>query len=101
METGHLSKEDEAALSEAYRFLRLVENRLRIATAQPIQTFPKSPEGLEMLARRIGYIDDEEGSSRAKLLSEYERQTQGVRNIYRRIFSGTGTRKRKAKSASR
>jgi glutamate-ammonia-ligase adenylyltransferase len=100
-EAGHLLEEDEAALSEAYRFLRLVENRLRIATAQPIQTFPKSPEGLEMLARRIGYIDDEEGSSRAKLLAEYERQTQGARNIYRRIFSGTGSRKRKAKSASR
>ncbi len=85
-EAGHLAPEDASALDEAYRFLRLVENRLRIAHAQPLHTFPETPEGMEMLARRIGYRDDEEGSSRAKLLADYERQTQCVRAIYRKTL---------------
>jgi len=74
------------ALFGAYRFLRQVENRLRIARAQPLHTFPSTPEGMEMLARRLGYADDEEGSSRAKLLADYERHAQRVRAIYRKVL---------------
>ncbi|MBI3129470.1 MAG: bifunctional [glutamate--ammonia ligase]-adenylyl-L-tyrosine phosphorylase/[glutamate--ammonia-ligase] adenylyltransferase [Candidatus Tectomicrobia bacterium] len=80
---GLLNEEDADTLLDTYRFLRQVENRLRIARAQPLHTFPATPEGMEMLARRLGYSDDEEGSSRAKLLADYERHTQRVRAIYR------------------
>lgn len=81
-----LEGEDAEALLQAYRFLRQVENRLRIARAQPLHTFPSTPEGMEMLARRLGFMDDEEGSSRAKLLAHYERHTQRVRGIYRKVL---------------
>ncbi len=87
-EAGCLGEEDAAALEAAYRYLRLVENRLRITNAQPLHTFPETPEGMQMLARRFGYLDDEEGSSRAKLLADYERETTGVRRIYSRIVEG-------------
>ncbi len=100
-EANHLPEEDESALLDAYRFLRLVENRLRIATAHPIHTFPKSPEGLEMLARRIGYVDDEEGSCRAKLLSDYESQTHRVREIYQKIISGAAKTGNKSKASTK
>ena len=73
-------------LIAAYQFLRLAENRLRIATSHPIHTFPESPEGVEMLARRIGYQDDEAGSARAKLFADYEQQTGNVRRIYEVIL---------------
>jgi glutamate-ammonia-ligase adenylyltransferase len=81
-----IGEEDADALFEAYRFLRQVENRLRIARAQPLHTFPSTPEGMEMLARRLDYKDDEEGSARAKLLADYERHTQRVRAIYRKVL---------------
>ena len=83
---GNLSSAQASVLIEAYRFLRLAENRLRIATSHPIHTFPESPEGVEMLARRIGYQDDEAGSARAKLFADYERQTGNVRRIYEVIL---------------
>ncbi len=100
-EANHLPEKDTNVLSEAYRFLRLVENRLRIATAHPIHTFPKSPEGLEMLARRLGYVDDEEGSCRAKLLSDYEKHTHRVRQIYKRIISGVDETGKKSKTSTK
>ena len=84
--TRLIDGEDAEALFGAYRFLRQVENRLRIARAQPLHTFPSTPEGMEMLARRLGYADDEEGSSRAKLLADYERHAQRVRAIYRKVL---------------
>jgi [glutamine synthetase] adenylyltransferase / [glutamine synthetase]-adenylyl-L-tyrosine phosphorylase len=87
-EAGLLSETEKNTLSESYQFLRLVENRLRIANAQSLHTLPKSPEEMEILARRIGYEDDEDGSSRAKLLSDYEKHTHQVREIYRKIMSG-------------
>ncbi|MAH31124.1 MAG: hypothetical protein CMG78_03515, partial [Marinobacter sp.] len=73
--SGLISKKNGDDLLEAYRFLRLVENRLRIANAQSIHALPKTPVEMEILARRIGYEDNVEGSSRAKLLSDYERLT--------------------------
>jgi glutamate-ammonia-ligase adenylyltransferase len=85
---GLISKKNGDALLEAYRFLRLVENRLRIANAQSIHTLPKTPAEMEILARRIGYEDNVEGSSRAKLLSDYEKHTQLVRKIYNEIVAG-------------
>ena len=87
-EAGLLSETQKTTLSKSYRFLRLVENRLRIANSQSLHTLPKSPEEMEILARRIGYEDDEDGSSRAKLLSDYEKHTHQVRVIYRKIMSG-------------
>jgi glutamine synthetase adenylyltransferase len=83
-----ISKKNGDDLLEAYRFLRLVENRLRIANAQSIHALPKTPAEMEILARRIGYEDNVEGSSRAKLLSDYERLTLRVREIYNEIVRG-------------
>jgi len=85
---GLISKKKEDDLLGAYRFLRLVENRLRIANGQSIHTIPKNPTEMEIVARRIGYEDDAEGSSRAKLLSDYERHTQRVREIYNEVVTG-------------
>ncbi len=75
-------------MSGAYRFLRLLESRLRIAGGMPLHTLPKSAEGMEILARRAGYEDDDEGSGRAKLLAEYESRTRRVRRIYEKIVTG-------------
>ncbi|HBK81905.1 MAG TPA: hypothetical protein DDZ83_19920, partial [Nitrospinae bacterium] len=75
-------------LSAAYRFLRLLESRLRIARAQPIHTLPQSPEEMAILARRTGFEDDDEGSSRAKLLATYENHTRRVRAVFENLIGG-------------
>jgi glutamate-ammonia-ligase adenylyltransferase len=85
---GLLTGEEAEELSGAYRFLRLLESRLRIAGGQSLHTLPKSAEGMEILARRAGYEDDDEGSGRAKLLAEYESRTRGVRRIYEKVVGG-------------
>ncbi|MEK6710789.1 MAG: bifunctional [glutamate--ammonia ligase]-adenylyl-L-tyrosine phosphorylase/[glutamate--ammonia-ligase] adenylyltransferase [Nitrospinota bacterium] len=85
-DAGLLESADAEALLGAYRFLRQVENRLRIAHARPLHTFPSTPEGIGMLARRLSYADDEGGSARAKLLADYERLTRQVRDIYRKVL---------------
>jgi glutamate-ammonia-ligase adenylyltransferase len=84
-EENLLSAENTDGLIGAYRFLRLLENRLRIVNSQPLHTLPRDPDDLETLARRMGFEDDEEGSSRAKLLSAYDTHTQRVRGIFEEI----------------
>lgn len=85
---GMLADEDCAALLDGYRFLRLVENRLRIGNAQSINIFLTTPEAMGMLARRMGFSDDIDGSAHAKFLAEYENRTGRVREIYEKIVIG-------------
>ena len=87
-EAGLLPVGEAEDLSAAYRFLRLLESRLRIARAQPIHTLPQSPEEMEILARRTGFEDDDEGSSRAKLLATYENHTRRVRAVFENLIGG-------------
>ena len=84
-EAGILSDADKDALLDAYRFLRLLENRLRIGNSQSINIFVRTQDAMEMLARRMHLVDDMEGSANAKLLAMYEAKTRRVREIYEKI----------------
>ena len=85
---GMLSDEDTAILHDGYLFLRLVENRLRIGNAQSINIFLKTKRAMEMLARRMNFVDDMDGSAHAKLLAMYEKKTELVREVYEKIVIG-------------
>ena len=82
---GMLSDEDTDALLDGYRFLRLVENRLRIGNAQSINIFLKTKHAMNMLARRMNFVDDMDGSANAKLLALFEKHTGLVREVYEKI----------------
>ena len=84
-EAGLLSDEDSAALLDGYRFLRLVENRLRIGNAQSINIFMKTRHAMNTLARRMNFVDDIDGSANAKLLAQFEKNTERVREVYEKI----------------
>ncbi len=86
-EAGLLSYEDIGALLDGYRFLRLVENRLRIGNAQSINIFLKTKQAMDMLARRMNFVDDMDGSAQAKFLAQYERNTDRVRAVYEKIVA--------------
>jgi glutamate-ammonia-ligase adenylyltransferase len=50
-ERGHISAEAEHDLADAYRFLRRVEHRLQMIDDQQTHTLPKTPDGLDHVAR--------------------------------------------------
>jgi glutamate-ammonia-ligase adenylyltransferase len=89
-ETAVLPVEDFHLLTEGYRFLRTLENRLRIERDQPVEALESSSEQLLSVARRLGY-DGEDAA--ARLLADYQRQRELIRACYTRWFTqekGTG-----------
>lgn len=77
---GALPAEDAAALAESYRFLRRLENRLRIVHDRSINDLAGSGPELTKLARRLGQEGDE-------FLGEYVRHTEAVRALYSRYIA--------------
>lgn len=80
---GILPTDDFQLLSHGYRFLRTLENRLRIERDQPVEALESSDGQLFSVARRLGY----EGKTAADLLlTEYQRQREAIRACYTRWF---------------
>jgi len=79
-----LVPEDHSFLAQAYRFMRLLESRMRIVTNQATSELSRDPEKLRPLARRMGY-DDDGVTAGQKLLQEYERISAEVRAVFERI----------------
>ncbi len=90
--SGILADADSAILLDGYRFLRLLENRLRIGNAQSINIFLTTPHAMGRLARRMNIVDDMDGSAHAKFLALYEGKTRGVREIYEKIVVAESNR---------
>lgn len=80
---------DAAALEDSYRFLRRVENRLRIVADLSVNTLPVAPARLEKLAKRMGYRSQGAGSAREQFLDDYASHTGRVRAIYNRVFDAS------------
>ena len=72
--------QDCTLLVEGYRFLRHLENRMRIVHDQSVHRLPQDVAALETLARRAGFPD---GPS---LHSAFVQWTSDIRNAYRRIL---------------
>ena len=83
---GLISAPDAAVLEESYRFLRRVENRLRIVADLSVNTLPASPARLEKLAKRMAYRPGPDRSAREHFLEDYAAHTGRVRAIYNRVF---------------
>ncbi len=77
---GYVAEQDAAALSDAYRFLRVLEHRLQMVRDLQTHELPADPASLTRLARSLGM----DGSD--ALRSEYERQTALVRGLHERLF---------------
>ena len=79
---GLLAPVDERLLTDAYRYLRRLELRLRIVHDFGISRLPAPGRELSALARRLGHGGERGGES---LLSEYARVTAAVREAFRRL----------------
>lgn len=88
---GILSVEEYQGLRESYRFLRMVENRLRIVADLSVNTVPRAPAKLEKLARRLGYARDRDVPLGERLLRDFTTHTSRVHAIYKKVFHGSTT----------
>jgi glutamate-ammonia-ligase adenylyltransferase len=82
--SGVLPDDDFSMLSRGYRFLRTLENRLRIENDQPVEALESGETSLTPLARRLGYAGDD---AAAQLMTEYQHQREAVRACYTRWFA--------------
>ncbi|ABB30320.1 (Glutamate--ammonia-ligase) adenylyltransferase [Geobacter metallireducens RCH3] len=84
---GVLTEEEFATLQAGYKFLRRLENRLRLIHDYSINDLGGPREYLDKLARRLGY-DPKLRHPGDLLMREYEETTEAVRRIYERIMGG-------------
>jgi glutamate-ammonia-ligase adenylyltransferase len=77
---GLLGEAAHATLLGGYRFLRTIENRLRIVHDRPIHEYPSDPVELDRLARRAGY------PSSGALDRAYLAWTEDVRAVYEELL---------------
>ena len=80
-ERGHLGNDDFKFLSDAYRFLRGVEARLRLMNTTARHDLPESPVELAKLAFLLHYENPEH------LAADCARWTSEIRQRYERIFA--------------
>ncbi|MGB4781269.1 DUF294 nucleotidyltransferase-like domain-containing protein, partial [Candidatus Methylomirabilis sp.] len=83
---GLIADSDAVDLSTSYRFLRTVQNRLRIVADLETSVLPNDPDRLDRLARRLGYEPADGGGPGERFLADYQRHTERVRGIYEAIF---------------
>jgi glutamate-ammonia-ligase adenylyltransferase len=83
--SGVLSPEDGESLIDGYKFLRRLENRLRIIHDYSMNDLGGSKNYLNKLALRLGY-DPKLKNPGEVLMKEYEHVTDTVREVYARIL---------------
>jgi glutamate-ammonia-ligase adenylyltransferase len=91
LRTGDLLAEAAyETLIAAYRFLRRLENGLRLIHDRSLNEFREEPEELGELARHVYRGDVPPGEGAQRLLQEFLRQTEAVRDLYCSFFQTEG-----------
>ncbi|MBI5117380.1 bifunctional [glutamate--ammonia ligase]-adenylyl-L-tyrosine phosphorylase/[glutamate--ammonia-ligase] adenylyltransferase [Candidatus Poribacteria bacterium] len=83
---SYLSPAECAALIEAYRFLRKIENRLQIMQNRQLHVLPSRMEDAEVVARSLGYQRSAGRSAARHFELEYKRHTEKVRELFNKFF---------------
>ena len=81
-----LPEGDAETLLIGYKFLRKLENRLRIIHDYSVNDLTGPRNYMDKLARRLGY-DPKLKNPGVELISDYEETTGKIRDVYQRIFS--------------
>jgi glutamate-ammonia-ligase adenylyltransferase len=79
---GYLEPPLAATLRDGYRFLRQLEQRLRIVHGASVHLLEEGAPGMEELARRIGMRATARASAAEELLDRYRVTTRDVRAAY-------------------
>jgi glutamate-ammonia-ligase adenylyltransferase len=81
-----LSEEEHRSLSEAYLFLRDVENKLQMVNDFQTHALPTDEKELRDCALRLGYQDTEKETAAARFLKDYHFHTNRVNGIFQAVF---------------
>jgi glutamate-ammonia-ligase adenylyltransferase len=81
-----ISEMDHESLVTGYKFLRRLENKLRLVHDQSVNELSAEPAYLAKLARHLGYPEDT-GQPAKLFLEEYARTTQTIREIFDHILN--------------
>jgi len=76
------TQEAHKVLDQGYRFLRLLENKLRIVRNLSLDKLPKDPAELDHCARRMGYHDQPGKTASQQLLDDLTTHTKEIRETY-------------------
>ena len=83
---GYVAEGDAQLLAEAYTFLRVVEHRLQLVEEAQVHAIPNQPAALDLLARVLGYRDDNRTTAIAHFETELVRHQAVARSIHERLF---------------
>ena len=87
VQTGCLNQDEHAALETAYRFLRKAEHRLQFMFDLQKHSIPESPEELDKLALRLGYVSGSSVRPGEEFLSDLRAITERNRTIQRHLMT--------------
>ena len=85
-EIGVLTEVQCDGFSEAYQFLRRVENALRIVHDRALDALPKNRAELGQLARRLGYTGSNDKPAAEAFLQDYGKWTEMTRALFNEIL---------------
>jgi glutamate-ammonia-ligase adenylyltransferase len=85
---GLISESDYENLATGYKFLRRLENKLRLVHDQSVNELAADPRSLAKLALHLDYADAS-GQPEKLLLAEYTKKTLIIREIFERILHAT------------
>ncbi|HVO26257.1 MAG TPA: bifunctional [glutamate--ammonia ligase]-adenylyl-L-tyrosine phosphorylase/[glutamate--ammonia-ligase] adenylyltransferase [Candidatus Margulisiibacteriota bacterium] len=85
-EIGVLPAADHAVLRDGYRFLRRVENALRLAHDRPVEDIDRGRMDLTTVAKRMRFAGSGSAAGEA-LWHEYEVRREAIRACYERWFN--------------
>ena len=83
---GVLTAAQRNALTEAYQFLRRVENALRIVHDRALDALPRNRTEVGQLARRLGYTGDNDKPASDMFLQDYGKWTETTRSLFNQIL---------------
>lgn len=83
---GVLSDSQSTDLTDAYKYLRRVENALRIVHDRALDALPTNRAELTQLARRLGYTDSENTPIVEAFLQDYGKWTENTRTLFNEIL---------------
>ena len=85
-EVDVLTASQREGLSEAYHYLRRVENALRIVHDRALDALPTNRSELSQLSRRLGYEATEEISIVEAFMQDYGKWTEKTRALFNEIL---------------
>lgn len=81
-----LPDEDAQVLLDGYTFIQRLSSRMRIVQDRPMKDIDLEPTELDALAYRMGYSGGGRTEARRRLMDDYRRHTEAVRDVYLRTL---------------